>query len=138
MKRIKRADRKYAAVFGDIFVCAIARNGPRAVPFLQCCVPAGHRWGAMGVPPVADKKKGSPQSLLCGERKSQGTVGIFRLRKMELCSLCFDEASGSGRQMPRSSVDAGRCRAPQQDAGPCIIILHFAFSLFLGPFCTLC
>ena len=29
-----------------------------------------------------------------------------------------DEAtrvSGSGRQMPRSAVDAGRCRAPQQD-----------------------
>ena len=24
-------------------------------------------------------------------------------------------ASGSGRQMPRSAVDAGRCRAPQQD-----------------------
>ena len=23
-------------------------------------------------------------------------------------------ASGRGRQMPRSSVDAGRCRAPQQ------------------------
>jgi len=26
-------------------------------------------------------------------------------------------ASGSGRQMPRSAVDAGRCRAPQQDTG---------------------
>ena len=25
-------------------------------------------------------------------------------------------ASGSGRQMPRSAVDAGRCRAPQQDS----------------------
>ena len=26
-------------------------------------------------------------------------------------------ASGRGRQMPRSAVDAGRCRAPQQDTG---------------------
>ena len=51
----------------------------------------------MGAPPAADEK-GTPQSLLCGERKSQDTVGIFRLRKMEHCSLRFDEASGSGRQ----------------------------------------
>ena len=28
---------------------------------------------------------------LCGERRSQGTGGIFRLRKMEHCGLCFDE-----------------------------------------------
>jgi hypothetical protein len=29
-------------------------------------------------------------------------------------------ASGRGRQMPRSAVDAGRCRAPQQDTGTII------------------
>ena len=30
---------------------------------------------------------------LCGERKSQDTVGIFRLRKMEHCVLCFDDVA---------------------------------------------
>ena len=30
---------------------------------------------------------------LCGERKSQDTAGIFRLRKMQHCILCFDELS---------------------------------------------
>ena len=30
---------------------------------------------------------------LCGERKSQDTVGIFRLRKMEHCVLRFDDVA---------------------------------------------
>ena len=29
---------------------------------------------------------------LCGERRSQDTGGIFRLREMEHCALCFDFA----------------------------------------------
>ena len=29
----------------------------------------------------------------CGERRSQDTAGIFRLRKMQHCILCFDDVS---------------------------------------------
>ena len=40
--------------------------------------------------------KGGPAKAngLCGERRSQGTGGIFRLREMEHCGLCFDEGGG--------------------------------------------
>jgi len=38
---------------------------------------------------------GTPQSLLCGERRSQDTGGVFCLQKMEHCILCFDEVSAA-------------------------------------------
>jgi len=63
------------------------------------------------------EKRGAPQSLLCGERKSQGTVGIFRLRKMEHCNTCFDEASGGGRRGTKGLCPKNIRRVPQQDTG---------------------
>ena len=51
---------------------------------------AGHRNRATGDPAKANG--------LCGERRSQGTGGIFRLREMEHCDLCFDEIGGMGQK----------------------------------------
>ena len=51
---------------------------------------AGHRNRATGDPAKANG--------LCGERRSQGTGGIFRLREMEHCALCFDENQEVGQR----------------------------------------
>ena len=53
----------------------------------------GSRPNQSGDPAKAD--------CLCGERKSQDTAGIFRLRKMQHCILGFDELSA---QMCLTSV----------------------------------
>ena len=60
-------------------------------------VPTGAIGGAVFFRPLAEgagaAKKGDPTKAngLCGERRSQDTGGIFRLREMKRCVLCFDE-----------------------------------------------
>ena len=66
---------------------------------------------------------GPPQSLFCGERRNQVTGGIFRLRKMEHCGLCFDEASGRGRYFPGGFERRRKYRAPQQSDGLLLFIV---------------
>ena len=51
-----------------------------------------------------------------------GAVGGGRLREGRVAPRCLRQIKRSisvcrGRQMPRSTVDAGRCRAPQQEGG---------------------
>jgi hypothetical protein len=45
---------------------------------------------------ILSETNGDPAKAnsLCGERRSQDTGGIFRLREMEHCGLCFDEGGG--------------------------------------------
>ena len=51
---------------------------------------------------------------LCGERKSQDTAEIFRLRKMQNCILCFDELSA---QMCLTSVFGMAASLPAAGGG---------------------
>ena len=93
------------------FPCPVSQLPPNSIRL----VPGGHRpplhtavvpfrWGKMEVP---------EKPWLFGERRSQDTRGIFRLRKIKHGILCFDDAAPS---TPRTNsirlVGNGLCAVP--------------------------